>query len=89
MRRSNSGAKGPPLDFCLVMSQDQPVPEADSSRQLVSELTAVLRDVEANLLAAFDHYARINAACLNTANVTDQELLARINEFETRRPPAA
>jgi hypothetical protein len=69
------------------MNKDQPVTRRELDAAVVTvkeDLTAVMRDIETNLLTAFHGYARGNAARLSAMDVTDRELRIRMDELENR-----
>lgn len=83
-------------ELTLVLSDFKRDFKEELKAELVPELTAVMRDIETNMLTAFHGYTRSNSVRLNAMDVTDRELRVRMDVLENRvvaleiqRPPVA
>jgi hypothetical protein len=57
---------------------------ATQKREITEDLTAVMRQIETNLLTAFHSYAKGQNARLHTMDTVDQELRIRMETLEDR-----
>lgn len=53
-------------------------------QEITDDLTAVMRQIETNLLTAFHSYAKGQTARLHTMETVDQELRIRMDSLEDR-----